>query len=1116
MLTAIYIKGFKTFARPVRMPLSGGVTAIVGPNGSGKSNITDALLFALGEGSPSILRAGLMNDLIFSGSDSLPPASIAEVTLVLDNARGDISLPYEEVSLTRRISRGGETEYRINGTRARLTDVRTVAGEAGLGRHSVLRQGAVDVIVSGGAAACRNALEEAAGLGVFRRRRLAAARKLERAADRLESSHRLEAELSAQLRRIETEAVAAREYRELESRYREISLAYLYRIATRDLDDARQRLANLEVTASELSNRQESLREEGRRLGEEEKALEGRVHAAEEAIWSLENGFEVLRAEALHAERTLLRLEGSLDRGTDRSGLLSRLQAELDGITLKIQRFEEMIGDLEQEHSRSKEAFGRSEEIVTRGRAEHAAASERRTRLAGDIRDSQERRERVTTRLGDVDVLGDADITHLEEVREELSSYSQEELRERSAALMGWVEQVRGAAVARAEEANRRRGVLAALVGRTEAEIRALRTVGDNGHGNGKRLYEVLRPHPGYEVAVEAALGDLAGGVLVDSLGEGMRFLSEDDSAERVVVRLDAEGLPKNGTPPGKPLLGCVEILDASYAGALERLLGGTYVLEKAELAAITSGYDIAVTRTGLRFTRTSASRRNPDGDFARRIRLRQEEERLNELKGRLGEELYDLREATFSTSRRLNQQMARVEALASLSARMVRTARLLASETGRRARKARVVRERLSMNEAQIQKIESEIAEFEVELRDAREDEERAKEKLNDALSDAESRYAASRETAGRLARARTELLTAREHWARVSRGLANLKGGMASAGKNARLPKFGRQLVEHVRHLDEVARERRARLRRSRSEAAELQARAAERRAALAGEAGDLAGQLARATSDADALRGEVSRAEEAAGAAEAELFEEWGATLEIARSADQALSESAETERDLERQRHSFARKLKNFGDVNLLAISQEGALRERHEFVSAQRADAEAAAAEIERIIQSVDGEIEERFTATFREVRRTFRGIVPRMLEGAEGELELSEEGVEVGLRLRGRGWRPLRVLSGGERSLLALSFLFSIFLGRFGDSSGDRAGVFCMLDEAEAALDDLNLARFLAVVDSYRAHGQFLLVTHQKRTMAAADVLYGVTPDASGATVVVSKRLTGD
>src|SRR5918995_524310 len=300
MLSAIYIKGFKTFARPVRMPLSGGVTAIVGPNGSGKSNITDAVLFALGEGSPSLLRAGLMNDLIFSGSDSLPPAGVAEVTLVLDNAESSISLPYEEVSLTRRISRDGETEYRINGARARLTDVRAAAGEAGMGRHSILRQGAVDAIVSGGAAACRNALEEAAGLGVFRRRRLAATRKLERAAARLESSSRVEAELSSQLRR------------------------------------------------------QESLREEERRLETEEKELEGRVLEAEEAIRGLENGSEALRIETLRAERTLLRLEGIRNRGTDHSRLPRRLEAELGNNTSKVQQLEGLVGELEEEHLRRK------------------------------------------------------------------------------------------------------------------------------------------------------------------------------------------------------------------------------------------------------------------------------------------------------------------------------------------------------------------------------------------------------------------------------------------------------------------------------------------------------------------------------------------------------------------------------------------------------------------------------------------------------------------------------------------------------------------------------------------------------------------------------------------
>src|ERR687894_446687 len=165
VLTAIYIKGFKTFARPVRMPLEGGITAIVGPNGSGKSNVTDAVLFALGEQSPGLLRAGTMGELIFSGSESLPAASSAEVTLVFDNASAEISLPYAEVSVTRRISRAGETEYRINGSRSRLADVRAVAGEAGLGRPTTLPPGGGGALVARGAAAPPPAARPRAGRG---------------------------------------------------------------------------------------------------------------------------------------------------------------------------------------------------------------------------------------------------------------------------------------------------------------------------------------------------------------------------------------------------------------------------------------------------------------------------------------------------------------------------------------------------------------------------------------------------------------------------------------------------------------------------------------------------------------------------------------------------------------------------------------------------------------------------------------------------------------------------------------------------------------------------------------------------------------------------------------
>jgi chromosome segregation protein len=305
----------------------------------------------------------------------------------------------------------------------------------------------------------------------------------------------------------------------------------------------------------------------------------------------------------------------------------------------------------------------------------------------------------------------------------------------------------------------------------------------------------------------------------------------------------------------------------------------------------------------------------------------------------------------------------------------------------------------------------------------------------------------------------------------------------------------------------LDAALGLRLGRLRAERARGVEERDGIAGRRAALTREVAELSGERTRLSHEAALLRGELERGEDAARAAEAEMFEEWGASLE-----DAALAAEATEPGGGERERARLARRLKAFGDVNLLAISQEASIRERYDLVAEQRRDAEAAAGEVERIIRDIDREIEARFGELFGGVRRAFEELMPRMISGATGSLELSEEGVEIGLRLPRRGWRPLRVLSGGERSLLALAFLFGIFLGRRTAGAG---GAFCILDEAEAALDDVNLARFLAVVDSYRSDGQFVLVTHQKRTMAAADVLYGVTQEPSGATAVVSKRLSG-
>ena len=1104
VLTAIYIKGFKTFARPVRMPLEAGITVVVGPNGSGKSNITDAVLFALGEQSPGLLRAGAMGDVIFSGSETLGAARTAEVTLVLDNSSGGISLPYEEVSISRRISRDGDTEYRINGSAARLQDVRAVAGEAGIGRHSILRQGAVDSIVAGGPASSRLALEEAAGLGVYRRRRMSASRRLERADAKLEKSRQLETELAGQLRRIEKEAVAAREYRELEARFRRYSLAHLYRTSNPGLEGLKRSTKESEACVSALEEREASLRRQGAELEPKLREQEKTLHGIEQVLEALEDWTEDLRTESIRADRAFLRVEGGMGREADRGRVISRLKVEFDRTSGILESLQSDAARAETEHSEKRKALAERKETLSRTRAKRQAAEQEKSRAVVALEKLRARRERALLEADGVTDVPEQDVERLARLSGDLENILSLDFRGRLAKVRQDTDAGRRKVDEISSGTGRRKGALDAAVGRLEARVRALRGPQKNG-GMETRLYQVLRAKPGFETAVEAALGEFAGGVLAENVDEGIRLLSE---AERIAVRLDAHDIDAHdidahGTPPGIPLLQCIEVLDGRYSEAVGRLLQGIYVVEKTGQNTPSNGY-VAVTRDGLRLTRTSVSIPDGGGSFVREARLSDASDRLHALKTGPGALLDDIRQEIADVSGRLEKLAARADASHNLVDRVSAASRLLLRESRRRRGVWEDAGKLAERSRREATELEQEISTATEVLQRSENVLRASQERLVSEEAAAEMAHAGLREAERRHARLRTAVREARDRRSVLSEKLRSL---------NTEPQKQARRRVEALRRAAEISarlatvvRERRSRLRRARSEAADGHRQIAAEQTGIVRQAAELAGELATARAKGAQAQAELGAAREAAVAAEEEIAAEWGATLEDARRESEKLPD------DIEPERRRLARRLHRFGDVNLLALAQEEGLRERHEFVSAQRADAEAAAGELSRIIQGIDGEIEARFSETFRRVRREFSEIVPRMMHGASGTLDLSEEGVEILLRLGRRGYKPLRVLSGGERSLLALSFLFSIFLSR----PEGVAGTFCVLDEAEAALDDLNLARFLSVVDSYRSGGQFLLVTHQKRTMAAADVLYGVTQDASGATVIVSKRMQGD
>ena len=1096
MLSAVYIKGFKTFARPVRMPLEDGITAIVGPNGSGKSNVTDAVLFALGEQSPGLLRAGGMGDLIFSGSDSLAAAAAAEVTLVLDNESGTISLPYAEVSISRRISRGGDTEYRINGSRSRLSDVRSVAGEAGIGRHSILRQGAVDAIVSGGAAACRLALEEAAGLGVYRRRRLSAGRRLEKADAQLEQSRQLESELSDQLLRIEREAAAAREYRELEARYRELSLAHLYRVAMKGLEDRRNQLSGAEAKVAKLVEQEAAQKQEETILEPKIHDREAEIRSLEKILESLEDLSEGLQTESARTERALFRTENQRGGEGERVRLADRLKQEFQKVSQALDRLEHEASSLKTKHGECKARVSNLQREREQARREHSETEGRERRLSVRLEKLRARRDQ---REIPEPVLEEDEIGRLKNLTEKVLEVSGETVGDGVENLRGGLRERRAALQEKTSEISRRRGTLEAALKRCKSRIEALQKVETNDDGV-TRLQEIIRARPGFETAVEAAVGESGKGILAQDVAEGMRLLS---TTERVALRLDAAKIEGHETPPGKPLFECLEVVDDGYTEVVERLLDGIYVVDEPADSAPSNGY-VAVTRDGLRLTRTSVSRRDSEGRFVREARLTEEKDRLVSLEQGPGAMLDGLQNMVDDTSECLGGLDVDVSGISEIRARIERAAASISREAGRRSSRAASARARMLERERSAGALEQELAAATHELKEIEQAVEQTRRKLEAASEAAGSARGEFDALDQRLNTIRAAVSEGKKRSGAISAELEKIEG--VSEGVVDRVGRSASRASVAVRALAANLRERRSRLRSRRSESAETLRGLSEQRNALSKRSAELAGDLATARAASTRLSEDLERDEQLASDAAEEIQTEWGATLESAREESEKQPDS------LEPERQRLARKIKRFGDVNLLALSQESQLRERHEFVATQRADAEAAANELNRIILGVDREIETRFTQTFSRVQEAFREIVPRMLSGASGRMELSEEGVEIGLRLGRRGWRSLNVLSGGERALLALSFLFSIFLSRPNESSA----AFCILDEAEAALDDVNLARFLAVVDSYRSSGQFILVTHQKRTMAAADVLYGVTQDASGATVVVSKRLSGE
>jgi chromosome segregation protein len=1110
-LKTVTLKGFKSFPDRTSLDFGPGVSVVVGPNGSGKSNVTDAVLWAMGEQSPLAVRGQSMQDVIFGGGHGVQPRSAAEVEIVLDNSDGTVDLPLSEISIVRRLDRNGEGGYRLNGARCRLTDVIELLSDTGLGRetHSVISQGRVDAIVTSKPRDRRLLIEEAAGLGKHRKRRRRAQLKLERTEENLDRALDVEREARTRLRPLKRQSEAAELHERLE---RQILQARL------ELAREASRARSLELGAAEA---------------EVAAARRARERIEAQLLETIERRGAAERTLAERAARHDALARRTYDARSARERLQLRAEQVAAGaqtLTRRIERVELDLGTL---------ADGAAEAV---GPSRAAPEDKRIEALEAELAEIEAGREReVALELAELKLERDRHAAELERAESELAQA--QAAREGAdaaaqAARADLAKAERGAQDAR-REAERVGAELAAV----NQFLRAHGRFGGEQAGSPRALSEDLRVHDGYELALAAALGGRLDAALVEELAGAQSVLdgAGPDGGAALLADLEGPAEPQLGRaasgPP--PAAGAQRLLDLvsgppQVLALAGRLLGDAWVVERLEgLAPDFRG--IAVTRAGrVWFAAWGEVRQVGEGGSERVLARRNERDRLLAASTAAAQGEH----ATRSACERALAEVRAAEALRAGAEEELRTHERHTVEAGEARRRAEWLIEQRAKAPAQ-GALAVKKAELEGELA-------------------AERRQAERREHERAQRVARLERLRAQHDADSAAVPVAErLATALQRAGAAV-----GEQLLTLERELerdraagDEMAGELRACAARESEIQADLRA-AGEAVTAVEVAAQRIRDQAAEAELELTSVAGLLGLASADAAAEEGSPPAEGTAPGAVVAPDPSAPGADVLGEEEAQALRARVARlqaRREQLGPVNPLAQEEYREALAHVDELERQRTDLESALRELRGVIRETDRQIQETFEQTFAAAARNFAELVGDVFPGGSGALKLVAEeraqrpvlggqplpaesgdgeqaieaaaeaeaeaelgareeeqlpGVEIEITPAGKATKRLSLLSGGEKSMTALAFLFAVFLA--------RPCPFYILDEVEAALDDLNLDRFLALLRRYSARAQFIVITHQKRTMEAADWLYGVSMGADGVSKVLSRALPAE
>ena len=1168
-LKQVKLAGFKSFCDPTTFELPSQLVGIVGPNGCGKSNIIDATRWVLGESRATELRGESMQDVIFNGSLERKPSSRASVELVFDNSLGRIGGAwggFAEISVKRVLTREGQSTYYINQQAVRRKDVHDIFLGTGLGprAYAIIGQGTISRIIEAKPDELRVFFEEAAGVSKYKERRRETENRL---ADTRENLTRVEdilRELHGQISKLDAQAEVAGRYRAMEAE-RTQKQQWLWLIKR---DDAQAEQQLLEKTAESLDleieglqtglrsaeNRMETLREAVHQANDEVSRCQAAYYEVNSEISTLESQIRMIAQNRNQAQARLKSLEEQIQsaRALSEGGLQRRqeVEAQLEEAheqqataEMALAEAEEQLAACEDEERERREALESARQAAhTAQQALQVGRVERRSHEEA-LAQMQERRQRLQASLSQ---LGDDASDQLERLALELGAAQEEEARtaeqqQTLEARLAEVQAERGpaqealqAAVTKTTTIEARMAVLEQLQARMQGENQMRPWLEKHGLGEDtERIWQYIRIEPGWETAVEAVLRERVHALEAKSVQQVAAMLQEAPPGKvgLFLTDLPAGAAPLPARPAGRlvPLASLVRCQDARLKPIMAEWLDGFFSAESTEAAFAGRGQlppgGRFVVREGHAIGRFDvvlfAMDSEGEGVLARQQELQNLERELR-AQQLLGDEA--------------RQQAERIDAMATQLAEQVRAARDASARAVRRVSTATIEHERLAQavrsREESRQRLSEEIEEL--ALRQAGREE--ALQALVDGLAEAEEKaevaseeLVAAREAAEML---ETTLSSRRDH-ARESelavresayavrsleQEIDNLRERIARADEQLAQADGNRERLladlegmsdEALREQLEVMLERRMEAEQALSEARGL---ADER----SGELRRLDEERLRAERGQEPLRQrliELRMKEQAARLTAEQMGEaltEASADLAELKASLEALPQRPKPSW-LQSEVSRLAQAVARLGPVNLAALDELTAAREREVFLNTQSTDLQEAMATLENAIRTIDQETRSLLQSTYDTVNAEFGRLFPMLFGGGEARLvltggEILDAGVQVFAQPPGKKNASIHLLSGGEKALTAIALVFGIFKL--------NPAPFCLLDEVDAPLDDANTERYAKMVSAMSEETQFVFISHNKIAMEMAHQLIGVTMQEKGVSRLVAVDLT--